>query len=125
MLLIRDCRVVALEEWKMILPSAVTSKTASGAAESSAKLSCKHRIVYKMEDVVLFSIFLPLEDYLQRMKSLESFRTIRTVHGFFEETTINDRDQHCYHYVQPELHEYCLTLLVSQIRQFLKLHTSL
>ena len=52
-----------------------------------------------MEDLVLFSIFLPLEDYLQRIKSLESFRTIRTVHGFFQERTVNDRDQNCYHYV--------------------------
>ena len=43
----------------------------------------------------------------------------------FQETTINDRDQNCYHYVQPEFQEYRLTLLVSQIRQFFKLDTSL
>ena len=71
-----------------------------------------------MEDLVLVSIFLPLEDYLQRIKSLESFRTIRTVYGFFQETTINDRDQNCYHYVQPELQKYHLTLLVSQFDNF-------
>ena len=35
--LIPDCRVVALEEWKMILPSAVTAATASCAATSPAK----------------------------------------------------------------------------------------
>ena len=78
-----------------------------------------------MEGLVLFSIFLPLEDYLQRIKSLESFRTIHTVHVSFKKrqetiviktVTIN---------VQLELREYCMTLLVSQIRQFLKLHTSL
>ena len=95
MILIPDCRVVALEEWKRILPSsAVTSATASCAAKSSAKkICCKHRIIYKMEDLVLLSILL--EDYLQRIKSLESFRTILAVHGFFQETTINDRDQSC------------------------------
>ena len=62
---------------------------------------------------------------ISKEQSLESFRKIRAVHGFFQETTINDRDQNCYHYVQPELQEYRLTLLVSQTRQFFKLHISL
>ena len=45
-------------------PCAVTSATASCAAKSPAKISCKHQIIYKMEDLVLISIFLPLEDQL-------------------------------------------------------------
>ena len=50
---------------------------------------------------------------------MQSFRKTRTVHDFFQETTINDRDQNCYHYVQLELQEYRLTLPVSRILQFL------
>ena len=68
-----------------------------------------------MEDLALFLSFLPLEDYLQGIKSLQSFSTILTVHSFFQEKTINDLERNCYQYVQPELQEYRLTLLVSQI----------